>query len=617
MILLHKNSLKKHLTLMLLLIATYLTEAQTPVAHYPLSVETIHTRDPRGFIDKSFWIAKVPDAFPYDISGYGKHLTIQDFVQTIAGTYIRTYNYEATPIGKRFGLQKNTDPFDIEYPGLYNSGDDFSVSLWVKMPAAGAAGTLIKDQAFTVEVESSSSSGTYQFKITFPGNVGSIVVGTITGNTWYNLSFTYQNSSKTVNAYVHDFQGSLNDNNLNVLSASPIVNKTITSSMLQTGMIGYALHNIKFFDVPVTASRIKKMVSEDLDYFQERTTGLRYMQYSLKPVFDHPFTGGGKGDRFGTGDAGEMSSAITIPSPNTISSYFTDGWAYQRNHVDGNLGALGTGANFDHYNKGATISFWIKVTQNWNEKDHTTFNSSGTTNYLEGKDGSGNLLFGVGSKNSRIGVWRYAKRADNTKHPYFLWFLDNASLNHRNGWVHIVIVSDQLFTKAYVLNANSDLDLSFKKWGNAYSLTAEELKAWAQAPLRKAYFPTQDLSSVTDWKIPANPGVEIDDFKIYNWPMTDEQVKDMHSDILHPLPLQPPVGATPFPWKTFGIGTGAVTGTGIAAYLTYRNWEGIKAGVNYIRESIGQRPADFEQVPLDEPDPELGYPAVDVAKKCL
>lgn len=170
-------------------------------------------------------------------------------------------------------------------------------------------------------------------------------------------------------------------------------------------------------------------------------------------------------------------------------------------------GIRGTGYNINSVH---TVSFWVNI------DDPSTipagavpFSDTDTKYELYNWVGNNNnILRGLGRKKATIGFNRYIPKKDGTRVPWYLWAYRPAEFNE-SGWYHVFIVQGQHYTRL-IMYKPSTLKMYYYIWLGAQDFPSD----------KKLY-----LGGFGD-NTPINGA--IDDFKVYNTELTDDQIEFLH-----------------------------------------------------------------------------------------
>lgn len=157
-----------------------------------------------------------------------------------------------------------------------------------------------------------------------------------------------------------------------------------------------------------------------------------------------------------------------------------------------------------------TVSFWVNITDPSEiPTGPIPFTPTDVKYEIYNWTDNGNfILRGLGRKKATIGFNRYIPKSDGTRIPWYLWSYKPAQFNEA-GWYHIFVVHDWYYTRLIMYKPNSEKVYSYIWLG-------------AQEFLYKEYLYIGGFGD----KMPINGA--IDDFKLYNLALTDDQVDIQH-----------------------------------------------------------------------------------------
>lgn len=177
--------------------------------------------------------------------------------------------------------------------------------------------------------------------------------------------------------------------------------------------------------------------------------------------------------------------------------------------VNGTLNTPSFVSDFNYKNTGFTLSFWIKNedyvwkktgTTPWDDSDYPVWSFFA----MKGYDVT---LLGMYRHRDRAVLDRYTTDTNNTMKNWGVWLWDPVNFTGIVGWYHVVISYEKSRTFVYL----------FYPTGKVSSCVL--------------YFGLQDMSAATKWGL-GNPGgnsFPIDDFKVYQGNVTEQQAREMHA----------------------------------------------------------------------------------------
>lgn len=191
-------------------------------------------------------------------------------------------------------------------------------------------------------------------------------------------------------------------------------------------------------------------------------------------------------------------------------TFVTDRFGNSRRAVTFNgkgSGIRGKGYNINNVH---TISFWVKI------DDPSTIPSGAIPfsptdvkyEFYNWIDANNNILRGLGRKKATLGLNRYIPKNDGSRVPWYLWAYKPLQFNE-SGWHHIFIIQGEHYTRL-IMYKPSTLKSYFYIW-----LGSQDF------PVDKKLF----IGGFSD-NYPING--PIDDFKVYNVELTDEQIEYLH-----------------------------------------------------------------------------------------
>lgn len=120
-------------------------------------------------------------------------------------------------------------------------------------------------------------------------------------------------------------------------------------------------------------------------------------------------------------------------------------------------------------------------------------------------------LFGMQQVADRMGIFRF-NDITSSRYPWYLWLYDPLSFRNTTGWYHIVWVQYQNWMRMYVYKPDGTMVC------NSYYIEIPE-----------------EMKNLTDWGLGNDAGsgasqsLILDDFKVYNWPLSPDEVRALDS----------------------------------------------------------------------------------------
>ena len=157
-----------------------------------------------------------------------------------------------------------------------------------------------------------------------------------------------------------------------------------------------------------------------------------------------------------------------------------------------------------------TVSFWVNITDPSEiPSGAIPFNPTDTQmEFYNWTDRENRILKGLGRKKATVGFNRYIPKPDGTIVPWYLWAYKPAQFD-QYGWYHIFVVHGMYYTRLIMYKP----DLT---------------KAYSYIWMGDQGFPTNKYLYVGGYGeyFPANSAM--DDFKVYNAELTDDQIEFLH-----------------------------------------------------------------------------------------
>lgn len=229
---------------------------------------------------------------------------------------------------------------------------------------------------------------------------------------------------------------------------------------------------------------------------------------------------------------GDISSQVSVPDPSIClnleaenpayesvekrSGYFegiTEGWADRFGNENravkflqnGSIRLSGYDINVVH-----TISFWAYITDPSEiPAGAIPFNPTDIQGeFYNWTDRENRILKGLGRKKATIGFNRYIPKPDGTIVPWYLWAYKPAQFN-QSGWYHILVVHGMYYTRLIMYKPDSTKAYSYIWMGDQGFPTNKYLYVGGYS----GHYPTNAI---------------LDDFKVYNAELTDDQIEFLH-----------------------------------------------------------------------------------------
>ena len=226
-------------------------------------------------------------------------------------------------------------------------------------------------------------------------------------------------------------------------------------------------------------------------------------------------------------------SQLNVPDPSIYLAFDTDDPGYESisefsSLVSGNYERVadrfgnpqraikftskGAGVRCSGYNihTAHTVSFWVNITDPSEIPIGPSPFATTDTKYeiYNWTDESNFILRGLGRKKATIGFNRFIPKSDGTRIPWYLWSYKPAQFDEA-GWYHIFVVHGLYYTRLIMYKPNSEKVYSYIWLGS-------------QEFLYKEYLYVGGFGD----KIPINGAM--DDFKLYNLELTDDQIDFQH-----------------------------------------------------------------------------------------
>lgn len=477
-----------------------------PVAHYPLRVDKY-----RNYIVVE----------PWDVSGnalHGSTYNTHSGGDTLMDPSFRRINFPDTSVaGVGYSypcLQKEgTDSAYINIPSsVYNS--TYTISFWFYYDGTMASFSQNIIQLPSLQVEMSVK------KLFVNINNGSTLTRKYANNVvsdsdpgWYFIGIKSSDS-----AIVRKYQGSAAKYEL--VSTTNGTAYSTSISQIAGASFRSGLNNVRFYNQVLNDAQIDSIYKQDTSVAAKMYDTSMYMfrnVYAHYPLSSSDFKKNisrfsgrngtaisgvtGATDRFSRTDSAASFSTsnayITLPS--FWGTYMDDYKIY---------------TNDTPNPKGFTISYWMHITTNMSTPAggiNMPFDgSTHRTKVFYGRQ-SGEDLFGMQEILDRIGIFRY-NDITATRYPWYLWLYDPMSFRNDIGWYHIVWVQYQDWMRMYIYKPDGEMVC------NSYYIEIPEA-----------------IKSLTDWGLGNNAGTSasqtliLDDFKIFNWPLSPYDVNGLDS----------------------------------------------------------------------------------------
>lgn len=157
-----------------------------------------------------------------------------------------------------------------------------------------------------------------------------------------------------------------------------------------------------------------------------------------------------------------------------------------------------------------TVSFWVNITDPSEiPAGATPFKPTDTQmDFYIWTDRADRVLKGLGRKKATVGFNRYIPKPDGTTVPWYLWAYKPAQFD-QNGWYHIFVVHGMYYTRLVMYKP----DLT---------------KAYSYIWMGDQGFPTNKYLYVGGYGDHLPVSSAMDDFKVYNAELTDDQIEVLH-----------------------------------------------------------------------------------------
>jgi hypothetical protein len=476
------------------------TQTANLVAHYPMDAKTMN---PTVSYAKFTWVR------PYDVSGNGWHGQIVNETAFTEGTFLNNL-----PCLEKTG---NSDAYlQIPDPFLSLSGGQFTMTCWVYWTQEEVNNNDVDDiisiPGFTVQKDTDKIR--LKYKDASGNTSGSYVF--FAGEGWYFVAVSINQSTQTKHTY--RFNGTYN----NQSSAMTSTGATAISGAFQTLQSKSQLldanfegkvRDIRFYNAALTKEQINTVRNTDWAWSQQTT--FDNDAYINKGVFSfYPLDG----TSFNAYKTEQKRGRNGITSSGTIAAttnrFGTSNTAIQFSGSNANMTTPKFVEDFSH---GLTISFWTKI-EDANLDSPTQgiaypFKDTDTKyKIFFADDASNTTLLGMQQINDRLGLLRYMlKDNPNENIPWYAWFYDPVSFRKKSGWYHVVLSYDAYFMKVYMWKPGDNTTYS----AYTYQGLRNQSKAF----------------SATAWGIGNRTGNAIkylDDFRIYNYPLSQKEAEALH-----------------------------------------------------------------------------------------
>lgn len=163
------------------------------------------------------------------------------------------------------------------------------------------------------------------------------------------------------------------------------------------------------------------------------------------------------------------------------------------------------------YQNGFTISFWTYISTNFPKRKGVTpwLTTDPIHRIFYANDSRQKTMLGFYYRGDRAVVDRYVLNAQTSEiGNYGMWFWDPINFTERIGWYQVVIVYQKNNARIFLFSPDGRMEYAMH------------------------YLGLQNLASVRDWGLGGSgKGKRIlDDFKIYNQPLTKAQVIELHAN---------------------------------------------------------------------------------------
>lgn len=231
---------------------------------------------------------------------------------------------------------------------------------------------------------------------------------------------------------------------------------------------------------------------------------------------------------------GNASSQTSVPNPSIYLAFDTDNPGYES--ISKNSGLVsgsyqrtadrfgnsqraivftgkGAGVRCSGFDLNAvhTVSFWVKISDPSEIPSGASPFSPTDTKYelYNWTDRENRILKGLGRQKATVGFNRYIPKPDGSITPWYLWSYKPAQFN-QSGWYHIFVVHGMYYTRLIMYKPDSTKVYSYIWMGDQG-------------------FPTNKYLYVGGYgeNYPMNGA--LDDFKVYNAELTDDQIAFQHA----------------------------------------------------------------------------------------
>ena len=494
-----------------------------PLAHYPLDVRMI-TRPPD--LDKQYILR------PYDVSGRGAHGDF-DYIKKPAVT-----NFLSVPGGSVHCLDvQNGDRVRLDIPEPYEgvtSTSTYSISFWLYWKGGGSAREVLATGDKKIRVHDRDLEFTYRnvlsnYKVTISDyfsdegwyHVAFVKSG---ANSYHYYRFIYANAPPQAASAVYHSAG----------NSSHITHEDYTPSLLGDTFEG-KLYGVRFFKEGLTKTQLDALTHRDYQWAQavpglgagaaehyvDRGAFAYYpMVAAASPASERAYldcvTAGGTG--CSTSKNGSMIGTATIVDESGRQCAEFDPQAA--------ISLLGSHTSLRDFlgnydgKKGLTFSFWTYIDA-FLTHAHSVQNSFGQTDTWHtffggitetGPNDPDHFTLGVHRIHDLVGVTRHIKN-DPTQ-PWLLWMYKPASFTHTTGWYHVVLAYEPKSMTLYSIYPDGTVDGRY----NFFGTEDQELDAVQFFAIGSMIYSSDRRSARY-----------IDDFRIYNWAMTPNEVKALHA----------------------------------------------------------------------------------------
>lgn len=286
------------------------------------------------------------------------------------------------------------------------------------------------------------------------------------------------------------------------------------------------LSQVKFFNKALSQTEVDENFQIDLDWVQGNYSG---KQYPYSGVYSYyPFEGSGD-DRFHDVTTrvnhGTKSGTITTVTGHDGTN---NAIKLEGKNTRVNLGNFfgkdpDPGKRYDP-TQGFTFSFWTKIevpNQPFSTANPSTV--AGKTIFFANKmvNNKDTTILGMQRLNELLASFRYSPKSENV---WKLWYNEPISFTNQPGWYQVIFSCHPDYSEIFV----------YKPQADSYPYANERLAKYVVNFGSKDQEWLKDLTSTLTYGIGSPSGSMdpidyLDDFRIYNWPLSLEEVKALTS----------------------------------------------------------------------------------------